>query len=329
MAFRDDREAAHARADALARALADKEAALAAKERELEEARQRLATAERQDAAREAAAPVPSNNAAAEAALAAVKARAAQRASAKERAETLARAQSEKEDERERAQRVLRSVSLLADYSWSIALIPLGIPGFWAATYLSVRYGFYFLPLIAGSILALSLGLGVLARKRARVLLAREYAWVDGLPYELTGYPELLAVKPRTTVHDSMRDMHDRMFEHFGSSLGRRSDNDDGDGRLDHSNGHGYVLVTLHFAGDEPRDLDAVMRGFDDSLERRPSRRFRGTSPVTQRHTKSGASTFTEDTNAEVRKWVRRLDRDVLQPLHRAHALTRVDLELR
>ena len=92
-------------------------------------------------------------------------------------------------------------------------------------------------------------------------------------------------------------------------------------------------MVSLRFAGDGPENLDAVLRGFDDSLARWPSKhissRFRGTSPVTPQHGKAGPLPWTEDTNAEVRAWVHRFDANVLQPLHRAHELDGVDLELR
>lgn len=324
MAFRDDRAAAHARADALARELSAKEEALARKDRELEEARARLAAAEARPAAPPPPPPPPPRDA--RAALEEVKARAAVREAAREQARAATRARDDDEAARADAHRLQVSVTAWAGWSWSGFAIFLAVPGFWLTFYATVRYHQVPFLVVPPAVLGLALALAALARWRAQAKVADEYAWAATRAYQLDGYPALLAVKPRSLVDDRHRALRERMDAQLDRQLGRARDPaDDGDGRAADGGDHSYVLLTLRFDGSEPPELDRVLAGFDDTLVRRPSGRFRGTSPVTP--SRSGMST--EDTNAAVRAWVRRLDADVLAPLAAAHGLAHVTLELR
>jgi hypothetical protein len=311
--FRDEEGAKRARAEALSReladrerrlaeldaALADKEAKLADKARLLEEAREEAddlsRASARLDALRdraptfEAEAPVGEGG-----------------------ADGVARRAVE-----------LASVSVFGN----IDVLQVGLlgafPTMYAAFYLGVSQGGLagWLPPVAlvSSMAALRWG----GRMFARRLWEKEAAWARSRPYGLRGYPELLGTPP-----SSMRSTVSRL---------------DGDS-------HQVLELALGFAddADAPADLGELLTSFDEELtpgvavtihdrhrfmgparDDPPYPTFHRPSPVSYRTTKAGSRFVQKEHNRAVQRWVRRIDRDLLQPLHTRHGLAWAELRLR
>lgn len=308
MGYRDDTEAAHARAAALERELAEKEAALDAKA-------QQLAAKEAELAATRAALKEQGDDRK-ELEERQRRADEKQRAKKDEAQRKLERLRDKKHKETEQPPepaleklpmsddelRLVRSVSLLpaeAGYGgWLGALVVPGIP---FVIFLELRYGHHLRIGKKGSPLML-VGFAVVAgvawvcwqlgRRWARSRPATEERWAQSRPYRLSGYPSLLARKPRTP----------------------------------YSGGHETLTVQLRFLEQPPANLAEILRGFDKELKGMGSR-FSRPSPVTTTRTRGG-STWVQDHNYAVRRWVRRLNRRVLQPLHDAHGLESVTIAL-
>lgn len=318
MGFRDDGEAARARAEALARELAERDAQIETLKAELERKRAKLREVE------EEASPVAEsaeNTERARRALEALKAKNAEHArerEAKAKTEHTAEQSVEQAEAKEREARLLRSSSVWGDVDL-IGLLPLaGLPAFWGILYFGVSGR----PLYA-ALLPVGLVLAVFAVKLwgqdwARRVARREEEWARSLPYALDGYPEALAVRPASG----------------GSTFFHKLDGDE----------HRILSIELELAdGTVPADLGAIMTGFDPELgtsnpllkddddwfHARESRLveepnvFLRLSPVTtSRHS-------VEDHNRAVRDWVRRFEREVLRPLHARRPLARVTVRLR
>jgi hypothetical protein len=272
LTYRDDRDAAHARADALERTLDEErrkreelEAALAERDRDLSSVREELA--------REQASP----EAVARRKLDAVKARGAARAVAP----TSAPPPSSSPDGAgwERRLRVARSAD------WLVALHPVAV---FSATLFGLAImsivTLNLLPAVDGTAEWVGLALVVLV-VAASYLTARGRitAWAASRPYVLTGLIAALE-KPPTRVTD--------------------------------------IVLTLRFVTAAPPDLVAILTSFDPELtvsagtaRRRIERTPWGRGGVDHQHHK-------------VYAWLRRCDREVLVPLHRAHGLVEVGIRL-
>lgn len=323
MSFRDDADAARARADALSRELAHKDA-------ELERLREQLARRdeedEQEDAEEAAAAREAEAEAEAESKLRALRERNAKHRQDKEQRETRARKEADDEASREAERRCLASVSVVGDIDPTdiapLVLIPTMIGMVWTA----IRWGGLAI-LVPLSAVCLVYGLRYFGREHARRLYREQELWARSLPFALEGYPELLDRKPRWMMGGSVM-------------------------RLDDPSEHRFVQVELEFRGGKlPARLDEMMTGFDPDLDmggaendrrvhrmfhalrgdEEPKKRadvFHRSSPVTTTRSKGG-STRVEDHNRAVRDWVHRLVRECLQPLHAKHGLVRVVVRLR
>ena len=192
--YRDDREAAHARAAALERELADKEAALAAKEAELHGARAKLADKEAELAAArtEVRAEDEISNrdkARAKRKLDALSRKAKKRKrKAKKKREPEAAPTRDQERDKERDKRLLRSISLVAEAEvWHYFMIYF-LPGIWLSFLLAISLGSPFglvgFAITAAAALATFVG----GKRWARSRLAAEHRWAQSLDFRLLGY---------------------------------------------------------------------------------------------------------------------------------------------
>lgn len=321
MGFRDEDEAVRARADALARELADRDARVAELEAKLAEKAAKLAE---RDAALEAEAAEAREAEQAEARLEALRERGAAKAKERAAAEQAREAEAAGEEEREREARRLASVSAWGSIDLVSILPLLAVPTVIGSLWLMPRLGAFpfWLPIAAG-LAALLAKYG--GRAWARRGWTEEEAWARGLPYELAGYPALLAEEPSS--------MRSTPILHLDGSR------------------HQILQLELRFADEAPDDLDALVKAFDAELDAtNPAdagplgrmRAMRGeaepapphpiyfrASPVSFRTTKHGSKFVVTEHNRAVRAWVRRLEEELLRPLHARHRLARVTVRLR
>lgn len=315
MSFRDDGDAARERADALARELDAKDAEIEALRAQLEQ---------KDEALREAkggASPILEAAERAQHALEALKRKGRHAAT-----RPPAKPDETPSDEKERERRRLASVSVWGDLDMTtlavIALTPTLLATFLLATMRWSGYGVV-VPACAGLLL---LAIHYYGRDWARRQWRLEERWAEARPYRLLGYPESLAKRPASL-----------------NALPFLRPND---------SEHRQLELELDFAeGAIPAGLADIMSGFDDSLSNTSpfrespidamERRIRGApdtdetrpnvfyrkSPVRTARSKSGIARTVDD-NRAVRDFVRRLDREVLGPLHARHALTQVALRL-
>ncbi len=317
MSFRDEGNAARARAAALAEELAEKEA-------ELEALRAKLA--QKDDELRgikDEMSPVLD----AERELAALKERGARRAEQKAREEAEAekkRTEAGKQrDAEERERRRLASVSMWADVDLTMSAAFLALPTFWATFYLAVMHWKPFLLLPAGVFLVL-LAVKNAGRRRAQRQWRLEQAWAKSHPYALVGYPELLERRPESPP-----------FRTFSSP----------------GDAHQAIEIEIELR-DEPGsdDLERVLKGCDVELDSSspfktpdlasfdPSSREQGDddvrrvyarpSPITTQRSRGG-SVYVVDHNRAIVAWVHRLQDEVLTRLHARYGVERVVLRVR
>ena len=281
VAFRDDREAAHARADALRRELAERDEQLSQAERELAEARRELDTSRaKSTAVSDARADLESFVSAAE-----------MRAKAKQDAARRVDQAKLDDVEKQRVKRLLRSIGgvlppvLVVGTAAAMVLIIATLATFAYSPLLSVSLGVATVTVGGGSV--------VVQHYHVRRRLAAEFEWAATRPFLLTNYPDLLECKPRRTS------IHDR-------------------------EGHKSLTLELEFTGAQPPALDSIVAAFDSTLQRDGAGIYGRESPVTTLEDTLDIS----DTNVEVYRWVRRCERELLAPLHRAHGLRRVHFGL-
>lgn len=321
MAFRNDGEAARARADALAAELAERDAELEALKAELarKDEALRAKEAKLRDVEEEAS-PILEAAERAEAALDDLKKRGEERKKSKEEEKARQETAEAKRKRIEGEQRRLASVSVLGKVDIGelapSLLIPAGVGAFFVGTSMGKRWAAAF---AVGSLLAL-VACKYLGREWSRYRWQQEEEWAKSRPYVLEGYPELLGKQPRSSVHSPI---------HLGGE-------------------HQVLEVVLSVRGGPiPTDLVEVITGFDATLsttnpqhdspfyglerrmhgdfskpEPKPNVFYRR-SPITTENASSVA-----DHNRAVRKWVRRFEREVLAPLHRRYGLARVRLRL-
>ncbi|WP_428263981.1 hypothetical protein [Haliangium sp.] len=298
MAFRDDRDAAYARAEALTRELAEKERELAEKDQALQAAERELAEAEKErEAAAAAKQKLTANEDEARARLDEVVGRSKKRKRAAARAKATAETRKRLHLERQLGDRVDKSLSLLAHTELHTVGVLLMLPTIYATMFATIRFGPPFLAIVPGTVVGLSLLVRQLTPWWCRRLYERERAWAAAR--DIDGYPELLVRKPRGRDESRHGMSHD---------------------------GHDQMTVTLQFEAEPPPDLDQIMRGA--KLEPAGPRRFRRRSPVTRQRSRSGPLLTTEDHNRAIYKAVRALDRDVFAPLRVAYGLTKVAIKL-
>lgn len=316
MGFRDDGEAARARAEALARELAQRDAEIEALKAQLEQKKAKLREV------KEKSSPLLESAEKAERAqqaLEALKEKNAEHARTREAAEAEKQTAEQLKEARERQMRLLKSFSSWADLDlFELLSLVVALPGF-----LAFFFCFWVEDVLYPVLIFVGLVLGVFAAKFcgrhwAGRIARREEEWARSLPYLLEGYPEVLGIRPSSRVS---------IFFH-------KLDGDE----------HWILSVELEFAdGELPADLGEIMTGFDpelgtsnplfkdykwfseessDTFVEKPNV-FNRLSPVTMR----GDSV--EDHNRAVRDWVRRFEREVLRPLHARHPLSRVTVRLR
>lgn len=299
MGYRDDTEAAQARAAALERELAEKQAALETKaellaEREAELAETRAALEKTEDEKQRAERSSAEEHAARRK-LERLRERAAER-EAKRKARERTRRKSARPELSEAERRVQRSCSLFAESEYTTWLMVFGLPGFYFTVYMSIRFNdMKGLPLIGG--FALTAGLAWLCWRAglgwASSRPEAEDSWAKSLPYALVDYPRVLASAPKTR----------------GSS-----------------GGHTRLSVHLQFRNRAPDDLGVILEGFDDKLEG-VGMRYSRPSPRDERRSRHGSVSIL-DSNRAVRDWVHRFERKVLRHLHNAHGLASVTIKL-
>lgn len=323
MSFRDDGDAARARAAALSRELDERDAEIEALREQLEQRDAALREVKEEAALREVkedASPILEAAERAQHALEALKRK--KRESSKRAREELEEAPS---DEEERERRRLSSVSVWGGLDLvSVAAIGV-VPTLVATVPLAMRWSGFFIVIPACAGLAL-LALRSCGRAWTRRQWRLEEQWARARPYPLLGYLESLEKRPASISSLPFR-LNDRE--------------------------HRLLELELDFGGGAiPSDLAEIMSGFDELLStsspieespiERIERRLRGkaivaetkpnvfyrTSPITTTRSKSGISSVV-DHNRAVRAFVRRLDHEVLEPLHARHALARVELRLR
>lgn len=190
MPFRDDREAAHARADALERELR-------AKERELQETRTELARARGEPVEDES--QIGARRAVSLRAIEAARVEATQRLTAANGGPA----------ETRRVQRLLQSVQPEGDgvvLAWVIALVlaVASVAGF-------VETGWLLGSAAAAGAVAFAYGsLRLDGRRRARKV-TEEFEWAAARPYALEGYPALLDAPPRSS-YSGVSGGHERII---------------------------------------------------------------------------------------------------------------------
>jgi len=315
MSFRDDGDAARERANALARELDEKDAEIEALRAQLEQKDEALREA------KDDASPILEAAERAKHALEALK-RKGSEAATRAPKDVAPRVEEERECERRR----LSSVSVWGDLDMTtlavIALTPTLLATLLLATMRWSGYGVV-VPACAGLLL---LAIHYYGRDWARRQWRLEEQWAKTRPYRLLGYPESLEKRPASLSALPFLRLNDSE--------------------------HRQLELELDFAGGAiPAGLADIMSGFDDSLSTTSpfrespidamERRIRGEpdtdatkpnvfyrkSPVRTARSKSGISRTVDD-NRAVRDFVRRLDREVLGPLHARHALTQVALRL-
>lgn len=311
MTYRDDRDAALARAESLERELAEKRALLDKREEELSATKQELTDAEQKLAADNSA---DRERTAARAELDALAHRGdePQRSNKRKPASNVARARSK--SQRERDQRLLVSVSGWAKWRWyGCMFVPLAAAVLGDLLLHLPLAGWSFLALVAAT-LALGGALAMLTRLLARRALERERTWATSRGYALEGkpmgYPDLLGIRPAGIWSRSSADENDGFQRRFGVD--------------DH---HKWVIIHLDCAN-PPDDLARLVRGFDAKLERCDNGAYRRKSPCGTHTFGNSVSEHADDDNKALRQWVRRLDDELLQPLKRAHGLQRLTIEL-
>jgi hypothetical protein len=279
MPFRDDREAAFARAEALERELEERDARLAAKEQELERARIELALARGED--------ISSLGPAAQRKLVSVDTL----LDARNRARSQLTLAGPTAVETQRVDRLLHSVRPEADgvvLAWTIALVlgVAGIVGF-------VETGWFLGTLATLGAATMAVGSLKLDRGRRAKRVIEEFEWAATRPYELRGYPALLDVRPRG-VDERAPD------------------------------GHSKIILRVELASEDPVDLYPTLRELDSEIERNEDGSFSRKSPVTPNQ--DGAEHA--DHNLAVHDWVRSCAHKILDPLHHAYGLRKVEITL-
>lgn len=310
--FRDEEEAKHSRLEALARELEDREKQLAEADSKLAEKQAKLASQARQLEEKRSEAE---DIARAAAHLDMLRSRRPPEATTVEAAAT---------SEGDKRALELASVSVFGHVDMLNLGLLAAFPTLLATFYLGVSRGaaFGWLPP-----LALAAGLAAVrwgGRAWARRRWSEEEAWARSRPYALHGYPALLGRPPSSGLRSMVLFL----------------DGDD----------HTVLEVALRFSSDAdaPVDLADLVVGFDPELA--PGRAvpvggahrmdgdvrddpeeptFHRLSPVSYRTSKAGSRFVETGHNRAVRAWVRRFDRELLEPLHRGHGLARAELRLR
>jgi len=308
MPFRSDRDAAHARAEALERELADRDRKLVAKEEALRAAEEKLAEHEREEVEKDAATDASTASELAPALQDLTERAAMARQQAADRAELALASRRAMNDaselspeQRARQRRLEASMGWWVRVDWYV--VPILAVLFGVGVGLRAVYWGTSIPLVLAAVALLGSVLAmILVRPLARRALRREYDWAAERGIE--GYPELLACRPR--------DVRVPFQHHRGAE------------------GHDELAVSLTFRASPPPRLDEVMGAV--GLFRAGPERYRRESPVTSRRPNRRArrdiSHGTEDHNDAVRLAVRALERDVLAPLRAAHELERVVIKL-
>jgi hypothetical protein len=308
LAFRDDHDAALQRAAALERELAAARKELESRDRALDRVQDQLAQARADlEEAAEAEREAPATQARARLdALVDEGERLREERSVRQAEARRQRQEEERRDgERGERKRQLRSMLRAGDFLLSVPVIFVAVP-------LLLLFGKLLLRLTGTgwTLLSVPLLVAVGPISYAYAKLAWLRRWARSRPYELRGYPQLLRVKPRTRDGDPGREVMGRVF-------GARA-----------ADGHERLTLTLEFTGHPPADLDRILRAFDETLASDNRTSWSRSSPVTEEHSKSGMRMGNVDTNWEVHRWVRRLERTVLRDLHRVSPLDSVTVSL-
>ena len=126
--------------------------------------------------------------------------------------------------------------------------------------------------------------------------LSRIMSWTETRPYQVRGLTTALAQPP--VINEWVKD----------------------------PDAHTTLKLDLHFDGSPPANLREILVAVDPELSVRGTMAERP-SPVSRSET--GRSRYRLDHNGATMSWLKRLDREALSPLHHAHGLAAVDIELR
>ncbi|MDH5492674.1 MAG: hypothetical protein OEY14_12045 [Myxococcales bacterium] len=287
--YRDDHEAALRRGQALERELGRVQDKLGETERALSAAQMRLATQEA-EAEAEAASQADVMREAAEAKLARLRAKAEAAPASRPAPKPGGGRASPRLSALSETLRMARSMLWAGELLLSGFVVFLVIPITLLSFYLAIMLG---LPLERRYVIPWLVGIPsallVLPSCWALLDLWLASRWAASRGYRLEGYPELLRLPPPAR---------------------------DG-GRLE---------LRLRFIGAPPEGLDAILRGFEPLLEPAAPGSYVRPYPIRVQRSKHGHRLENADTNYPLHRWLRRLEREVLRPLHQLSPLESVEL---